>query len=116
MKRLVVTVTMCTFVVMVLFSISVAQAASDDEMSSAPGPRFHALSRIPEAARADLTPLTHDELATVAGAGPSLFGVGGLRVNLGIVVQINVCALCAGVTQTNFAALGQGLGRFGAPR
>jgi len=132
MKRLVVTVTASALVVMLFSSIAPAQAASDDGAAPA-GARatFHALSRMPENVGGSLTPLSDDELDSVTGAAGGLFGLGGLIANLGIVVQINICAVCAGVTQNNFAILGQGpllgqgvpfallglgLPRFGAPR
>lgn len=117
MKRLVVTVTLATLLLVLLSSVAPAQAASDEgAVSAGATPTFHALSGMPDEMRRGLTPLTDDELDSVTGAAGGLFGAGGLVANLGIVVQINVCAVCAGVTQNNFALLGQGLRRLGAPR
>jgi hypothetical protein len=116
MKRLVVTVTVSLLVLMLSSWIPPAQAASGDGALSAEArPTFHALSQMPDQARRNLTPLSDAELDSVIGAAGGLFGVGGLVANLGIVVQINVCAVCSGVTQSNFGFLGQNT-RFGARR
>lgn len=112
MKWLVVTVTVSTLILMLSSSIPPARAASGDGAVSAEAtPMFHALSRMPDKAYRNLAPLTDDELDSVIGAAGGLFGVGGLAANLGIVVQINVCAVCAGVGQANFGVLGQGVPR-----
>jgi hypothetical protein len=42
-------------------------------------------------------------LASVAGAADLGFGLGGFGVKLGIVVQLNVCAVCTNVRQENAA-------------
>jgi uncharacterized membrane protein YfcA len=120
MKRVVAMVTASTLLVMLLSSIVPAQAASHDvAVAPAAGSTFHALSRMPEEVRSNLTLLTDDELASVAGAAGGAFGPGGLSVNLGIIVQVNVCAVCRGVRQSNFAisgapspSFGQGVPRF----
>jgi hypothetical protein len=109
MKRLVVTVTVSLLVLMLSSWIPPAQAASvEGALASETGPTFHALSQMPAEARGSLTPLSDAELESVVGAA-GLFGAGGLIANLGIVVQINVCAVCAGVNQSNFGFLGQNI-------
>jgi hypothetical protein len=115
MKRLVVTVTVSTLVLMLLSATPPAQAASGDgAILAEAGPTFHALSRMPDEAYRNLAPLTDDELDSVVGAAGGLFGAGGLAANLGIIVQINVCAVCVGVGQANFGFLGQRVPSFGA--
>jgi hypothetical protein len=110
-----VTVTVSTLVLMLLSAIPPAQAASGDgAILAEAGPAFHALSRMPDEASRNLAPLTDDELDSVIGAAGGVFGFGGLFANLGLAVQINVCAVCAGVRQTNFGVLGQGFPGFGA--
>jgi hypothetical protein len=107
MKRLVVTVVVSTLVLTLLSLIAPAQAASDDgAVSSVARPTFHALSRMPDGAYRSLTPLTDDELDSVTGAAfPNI------AINLGIVVQLNVCAICRDVTQTNIGFLRQSISR-----
>jgi len=120
MKRLVTMVTASTCLVMLLASIVPVAAATDDPgLALAAGSTFHALSRMPDEVRSNLTPLTDDELASVTGAAGGVFGVGDVVANLGIIVQINVCAVCTDVRQSNFAiggrpaaSFGQGLRRF----
>jgi hypothetical protein len=120
MKRLVAMVTASTVLVMLLSSIVPAQAANQDGATApAAGSTFHALSRMPDEARSNLTPLTDDELASITAAAGGVFGAGGLGVNLDIIAQINVCAVCTDVRQSNFAiggrpsaSFGQGLRRF----
>lgn len=115
MKRLVVTVTMSTLVLMLLSVIPPAQAASGGgAILAEAGPTFHALSRMPDETSRNLAPLTDAELDSVIGAAGGPFGAGGLAANLGIVVQINVCAVCVGVGQANFGSLVQGFPSFGA--
>jgi hypothetical protein len=109
MKRLVVTVMVSTLVLMLLPSIPPAQAASGEAAVSGEAPTFHALSRMPDEAYRSLTPLTNDELDSVTGAAP-------LNLNLGLVLQINVCAICRGVTQTNIGVLLQNISRMRALR
>jgi hypothetical protein len=67
------------------------------------GDTFHALSTLSAAERASLTPLPDDRLAAVEG---------GLNINIAvqvaIVTQVNVCAVCKNVAQVNAAAVVQG--------
>jgi hypothetical protein len=107
MKRLVLTVMVSTLVLMLLPSIPPAQAASGEAaVSGEARPTFHALSRMPDEAYRSLTPLTDDELDSVTGAAfPNI------AINLGIVVQLNVCAICRDVTQTNIGLLRQSISR-----
>jgi hypothetical protein len=114
MHRLVKIVAASSVLVVLTFSIVPAQAASEDGPLAATGPStLHALKGIPIEGQKALTPLTDEELASVTGAAGGAFGIGGLFFNQGIIVQINVCGICTGVRQSNFAALGQG---FFAPR
>jgi hypothetical protein len=99
-----------TLVLTLLSSIPPAQAASDGAaVSGEARPTFHALSRMPDEAYRSLTPLTDNELDSVTGAAP-------LNLNLGLVLQINVCAICRGVTQTNIGVLLQNISRMRALR
>jgi hypothetical protein len=113
MKRPVALVTVATLVLMLLAPIVPAHGASPDAFGSPAGSAFHALSRLPDADQRHLIPLTEGELDAVTG----MAGWGrGLGLNLGIVVQINVCAVCTDVRQINFGGLGLGLFRASAPR
>lgn len=108
MKRQVAMVSASTVLVMLLSSSVPAQAAPHDGATApAGGSTFHALSRVPDEVRSSLTPLTDDELASVTGAAGGAFGIGGLGLNLGVIVQVNVCAVCSGVRQSNFAIDGR---------
>jgi hypothetical protein len=113
MTRLIAVITAFSCLVLLLSSSVPALAAPDDRaVAPATDATFHALSRMPGEAQSGLTPLTDDELAEITGAAGGSFGLGGLGLNLGIFVQINVCAVCRGVSQSNFGVLGQGLSRF----
>jgi hypothetical protein len=112
MKRHVAMVTVATVLVMLLSSSAPVQAASPDDGSvSAPGPSFHALNRLSHPEQTNLTPLTNAELDSITGMAGW-----GLGLNLGIVVQINICAVCSGVTQINFGGIQLGLLRASARR
>lgn len=109
MHRLVKIVAASGVLVVLTFSIVPAQAANEDGPLAATAPStLHALRGIPNEGQKALTPLTDEELAAVTGAAGGVFGIGGLFLNQGIIVQINVCAICTDVRQSNFAALGQG--------
>jgi hypothetical protein len=109
MHRLVKIIAASGVLVVLTFSIVPAQAANDDGPLAATAPStLHALKGIPNEGQKTLTPLTDEELASVTGAAGGAFGIGGFFFNQAIVVQINVCAICADVGQGNFAALGQG--------
>jgi hypothetical protein len=99
------------FVVLLSWSVPAQAAAGDGAVTGGVDPGFHALHRMPDEARSSLVPLTDDELASVTGAAGFGFGFG---ANLGVIVQINVCAICANVRQENGAV--QSLVRFPAPR
>jgi hypothetical protein len=109
MKRHIAMVTVTTVLVMLLSSIVPVQAADPDE-ATLPGPSgsFHALGRLPHLEQNNLTPLTDTELDSITGMA-GWGGLGGLVANLGIVVQINVCAVCSNVRQTNFGVLRTGM-------
>lgn len=66
MRRLVAIVTASTALVMLLSPIIRAQAANHDGATTpAGGSTFHALSRMPDEVRRNLTPLTDDALASI---------------------------------------------------
>jgi hypothetical protein len=78
------------------------------------GDTFQAFRTLPAAERARLTPLADDQLAAVEGAWgmsrPINYPVDfALPVNinftLDIVIQLNVCAVCTGVEQSNLAVI-----------
>jgi hypothetical protein len=103
MKRHVAMVTVSAVLGMLLSSIVPVHAANPDDVLVSPlGSAFHALSRMSNEEQSNLTPLTDGELGSVTGMAG--WGLRGLAANLGIIVQINVCAVCVDVRQTNFAA------------
>jgi hypothetical protein len=112
MKRSVALV-ISTVVLMLLTPIVLAHAASPDAFVPPGGSAFHALSRLADDEQRNLPELTEAELDAVTGMAGWF---GGLGLNLGIVVQINVCAVCTDVRQINFGGLGMGLLRSSAPR
>ena len=68
---------------------------------------LHAFSTLSAAEQASLGPLPDDQLAAVEGAASP----GGLVISVQVAVQpqINVCALCANVVQTNIGDIAQGV-------
>ena len=89
-----------TVIVMLLLSVAPARAASDEEIVNTAPRSFHALSRLSEEVANPLVALRDGELASITG------GLGGI-LNLGFVVQVNVCAICSHVRQSNGASIGQ---------
>jgi hypothetical protein len=74
--------------------------------------RFQAFSQMSSTERALLTPLDDDQLAAVEGARRvSVHRNNPINIvlELAIVNQINICVVCAGVTQTNIAHIPQGI-------
>jgi hypothetical protein len=78
-------------VVALAFTLSVVPAVASDS--------FHALSRLPAVEQAGLAPLSDDQLAAVEGALRLV-----IIVQVAVVNQINVCALCRKVAQVNAGA------------
>jgi hypothetical protein len=108
MRRPIVMVMLSSVLIAVLLPIVPVHAANQDG-ATAPtdGTMFYALSRMPAGTQSDLKPLPDDELAAVVGAaGLGLLG-GRLSINLDLVVQTNVCAICNGVQQSNFSVSGR---------
>lgn len=97
-----------TVVVVLLLSVVPARAASDNAAITSASHSFHALHRIAEEAGGTPVALSDDELASITGGRRGIFGILG-NLNLGIIVQINVCAICAGVSQSNVGVIGQGV-------
>lgn len=89
-----------TVIVMLLLSVVPARAASDDGIVNTAARSFHALSRVSEEIGSSLVALSDDKLASITG------GLGTI-VNLGVIVQVNVCAICSQVRQSNGAIIGQ---------
>jgi hypothetical protein len=74
---------------------------------------FHAFSTLPAVEQARLTPLSDGQLAVVeGGAFPPFPDYPTVAINIAILPQINVCAVCGGVVQTNIGVISQG-SRFG---
>jgi hypothetical protein len=90
-----------TVIVMLLLSVVPTRAAGDEGIVNTAPRSFHALSRVSEEVASPLVALSDDELASIAG------GSLGNILNLGVVVQINVCAICSQVRQSNGASVGQ---------
>jgi hypothetical protein len=65
---------------------------------------FQALSKMPTTDRALLTPLSDDQLAAIEGASLSPVDIG---VDVAIITQLNICALCTDVGQANVAPIFQ---------
>jgi hypothetical protein len=119
MRQLAVTVIASAVLIALPPWIAPATAAGHDEaVAPADGPVFHALGRLPGTVRDTLTPLTDEELASVAGAARRIAGVGAFAIDLDIIVQVNVCGVCRGVRQSNFAIAGRPVAGFarGVPR
>ncbi len=64
---------------------------------------FHALSRLPAVEQAGLGPLSDDQLAAVEGTWRILI----IIVQVALLNQINVCAVCGRVTQGNLGVIAQ---------
>ena len=90
-----------TVIVMLLLSVVPARAAGDEGIVNTAPRSFHAFSRVSEEVASPLVALSDDELASITG------GALGTILNLGVVVQINVCAICSQVRQSNGASVGQ---------
>jgi hypothetical protein len=107
MRRPIVMVMLSSVLIAVLLSIVPVHAANQDGATPpTDGTMFYALSRMPAGTQSDLKPLPDDELAAIVGAAGGVFG-GPLSINLDLVVQTNVCAVCNGVQQSNFSINGR---------
>ena len=70
---------------------------------------FHAFSTLPAVEQASLTPLSNDQLDAVeGGAFPPYPDLPTVSINIAVLPQINVCAVCKGVVQTNIGVIAQG--------
>ena len=69
------------------------------------GDTFQAFSTLPAAEQVTLTPLLDDQLAAVKGA--DLLNI---NVQVAVPIQLNVCAVCEDVVQTNLGVVVQGQG------
>ena len=108
MRRPILVVMLSSVLVAVLLSIVPVYATNEDgAVAPTDGTRFYALSRMPAGAQSDLKPLPDAELASIVGAAGGLVLDGRLSLNLGLVVQTNVCAVCNGVSQSNFSISGR---------
>jgi hypothetical protein len=87
----------------VVLAVSPAVAATDGVAIGDPA-HFFAFSKLPVTEHPALRSMTDDELAMVEGAaGPWSFYWANL--NLGIILQFNICAICFDVAQGNVAVL-----------
>ena len=68
---------------------------------------FHALSTLPAGEQTRLTPLSDDQLAVVEGAAVPRPLIINTSVNVAVLPQINVCAVCEDVVQVNIGVIAQ---------
>ena len=105
MKQLIAAgMTVLLLLVGLLLPTAPALASSDGTMGDPPD-SFHAFSKMSSMDRDALRLMTDDELATVEGAARWRFPILWSNANFGIILQINICAICANVTQGNAATL-----------
>lgn len=85
-----------------------APVRASDEPSVGRAPAtFHALRQLPAAERAALAPMSDAQLAAVTGAvGPIELNIG---LNIAVLNQISVCAVCMGVQQTTVGSSSQSI-------
>jgi hypothetical protein len=99
---------------MLAIALTVPFCATTVNAENGPSETFYALSAMPAVERSAIGPMTDDQLAEINGArrgagrrsdsaGPRHGRRGGsnIGVNLAIVNQINICALCSNVNQGN---------------
>ena len=87
--------------------VAPALAANDRAAIGDPPASFHAFSTMPLVGHPTLRPMTDDELATVEGAAGNSLSFSWANINLGIIVQFNICAICTNVTQGNAGSIFQ---------
>lgn len=86
-----------------VIGLVLAFALALSAMPATASPAFHAFKNLPAVDQASLDPLSDDQLAAVEGALKLVIGV-----NVAVVSQVNVCALCRNVAQVNAGAVAQG--------
>jgi hypothetical protein len=102
MKQLITAGMAVSLLVGLLLPVTPALGANDDAVIGEPPASFHAFSKMPSTEREVLRAMTDEELATVEGAARRGLSI---NLNLGFIVQINICAICANVDQGTRASL-----------
>ncbi|HWC02680.1 MAG TPA: hypothetical protein VHF87_07905 [Methylomirabilota bacterium] len=105
MKQLIAAGVAVSLLVGLLLPVTPALAASIDATIDGSTASFHAFSKMPSADRDALRPMTSEELAAVEGAALGGLSLTWANLNLGIILQINICAICSNVTQGNVGGL-----------
>ena len=82
-----------------VLALCVAPAVANDS--------FHAFSTLPPVEQARLTPLSEAQLAAVEGAAVPRPLIINTSVNVAVLPQINVCAVCKDVVQVNVGVIAQ---------
>jgi hypothetical protein len=109
MKQLIAAGVAVSLLVGLLLPVTPVLAANIDAALDGSTASLHALSRMSTTGRDALRPMTDEELAAVEAS--AWFSISLANLNLGLILQINICAICADVIQGNVGNLTQ----FGRP-